>query len=36
MWLACPLVLAALVLIGGILPARWALAVDPLTLTREG
>ncbi|HTM27448.1 MAG TPA: ABC transporter permease [Vicinamibacterales bacterium] len=36
MWLACPLVLAAVVVIAGILPARWALAVDPLTLTREG
>ena len=36
MWLACPLVLAVVVVIAGVLPARWALAVDPLTLTREG
>jgi len=36
MWLACPLVLAAVVVVAGIFPARWALAVDPLTLTREG
>jgi ABC-type antimicrobial peptide transport system permease subunit len=36
MWLACPLVLGAVVVVAGILPARWALAVDPLTLTREG
>jgi hypothetical protein len=36
MWLVGPLVLGAVVVVAGILPARWALAVDPLTLTREG
>ena len=36
MWLVCPLVLAGIVVIAGVLPARWALAVDPLMLTREG
>ena len=36
MWLACPVVLLAVVALASVLPARWALAVDPLTLTREG
>jgi putative ABC transport system permease protein len=34
-WLACPLALVAIVTLAGILPARYALAIDPLTLTRE-
>jgi hypothetical protein len=36
MWLACPAVLLAIVVIATIAPARWALAVDPMTITREG
>jgi len=36
MWLACPAVLLAIVGVATIVPARWALAVDPLTITREG
>ncbi len=36
MWLACPAVLLAVVCIATIAPARWALAVDPMTITREG
>jgi putative ABC transport system permease protein len=36
MWLACPAVLLSVVLIATIAPARWALAVDPMTITREG
>ena len=35
-WAACPLVLLVMVAIATIAPARWALAVNPLTLTREG
>jgi putative ABC transport system permease protein len=35
MWIVCPLVLSALVALAGIVPARYALAIDPLTLTRE-
>jgi len=35
MWPACPLILTMVVGIASILPARYALAVDPLTLTRE-
>lgn len=35
MWLACPAVLVAIVTLAGILPARYALAIDPLTLMRE-
>jgi hypothetical protein len=34
-WLACPLTLLAIVAIASVLPARWALAVDPITITRE-
>jgi predicted permease len=34
-WLACPVVLLAIVAIASVLPARWALAVDPLTITRD-
>ncbi|HXT32482.1 MAG TPA: ABC transporter permease [Vicinamibacterales bacterium] len=34
-WLACPLVLLAIVAVASVLPARWALAVDPLTITRD-
>jgi hypothetical protein len=36
MWLACPAVLLCVVCIATIAPARWALAVDPMTITREG
>jgi hypothetical protein len=36
MWLACPAVLLCIVGIATIAPARWALAVDPMTITREG
>jgi len=36
MWLACPAVLLCIVCIATIAPARWALAVDPMTITREG
>ena len=36
MWLACPAVLVGIVGIATIAPARWALAVDPMTITREG
>lgn len=35
-WAAGPLTLAFVVAIASIFPARWALSVDPLTLTREG
>jgi len=35
MWLSCPLVLLAAVGVASILPARWALAVDPLSLLRD-
>jgi len=35
MWPACPLALTIVVALASILPARYALAVDPLTLTRE-
>jgi len=35
MWLACPLVLGAIVVIAGVLPARWALAVNPLEIARD-
>jgi putative ABC transport system permease protein len=35
-WVAAPLILTTLVAVASILPARYALAVDPLTLTREG
>ena len=34
-WLACPLVLVAIVAIASVLPARWALAVNPLTIMRD-
>jgi putative ABC transport system permease protein len=34
-WLVCPLVLLTIVMVASILPARWALAVDPLTITRD-
>ena len=36
MWVLCPFVLTMVVVAASILPARTALAVDPLTLTREG
>lgn len=36
MWLACPAVLVTVVVVATIAPARWALAVDPMTITREG
>jgi hypothetical protein len=36
MWLACPAVLIGIVGLATIAPARWALAVDPMTITREG
>ena len=36
MWLAAPAVLVAIVTAASVLPAKYALAVDPLTLTREG
>lgn len=35
-WAAGPLTLILVVAIASIFPARWALSVDPLTLTREG
>jgi hypothetical protein len=35
-WAAGPLTLGGVVAIASVFPARWALAVDPLTLTREG
>ena len=35
-WAAGPLTLAGVVAVASVFPARWALAVDPLTLTREG
>jgi ABC-type antimicrobial peptide transport system permease subunit len=35
MWLSCPAVLLAMVAVASVLPARWALSVDPLTITRE-
>ena len=34
-WLACPAALVAIVMLAGMLPARYALAIDPLTLARE-
>jgi hypothetical protein len=34
MWLAAPMVLIAAVLLAGALPARRALTVDPIVLTR--
>jgi hypothetical protein len=34
-WFASPVILTTLVALASILPARYALAVDPLTLTRE-
>jgi ABC-type lipoprotein release transport system permease subunit len=34
-WFTSPLILTMLVAVASILPARYALAVDPLTLTRE-
>jgi ABC-type lipoprotein release transport system permease subunit len=36
MWAACPVVLLGLVAVATIAPARWALAVDPMTIAREG
>ena len=35
-WGVCPVVVTLVVAAASILPARYALAVDPLTLTREG
>jgi hypothetical protein len=35
MWLAAPTALLIVVVVASVLPARWALAVDPLTITRE-
>lgn len=35
MWLSCPPVLLAVVGVASILPARWALAADPLSLLRD-
>lgn len=35
-WTAGPIVLTVVVALASVFPARWALAVDPLTLTREG
>jgi putative ABC transport system permease protein len=35
MWLAAPAALLMVVALASVLPARWALAVDPLTITRE-
>jgi hypothetical protein len=35
MWLASPLAPLIVVTVASVLPARWALAVDPLTITRE-
>ena len=35
MWLVSPLALLAVVTVASVLPARWALAVDPLTITRQ-
>jgi ABC-type antimicrobial peptide transport system permease subunit len=34
-WLACPPILLVIVAVASILPARWALAVNPLIMTRE-
>ena len=34
-WAACPAVLFVMVAIASIIPARWALAVNPLAITRE-
>jgi hypothetical protein len=34
-WIAAPALLGALVLVGGLLPARRALAVDPILIMRE-
>jgi ABC-type antimicrobial peptide transport system permease subunit len=34
-WLAAPIVILAVVLIASVLPARRALAVDPLTIMRD-
>jgi putative ABC transport system permease protein len=35
-WVACPAVLIVMVVIATVAPARWALAVNPLTISREG
>jgi ABC-type lipoprotein release transport system permease subunit len=35
MWIAGPALLVAVVLVASIIPARWALAVNPLSVTRE-
>jgi hypothetical protein len=34
-WIACPLVLLVIVSIATVLPAKWALAVNPLTIARQ-
>jgi hypothetical protein len=34
-WVACPAVLVGIVSIATVLPAKWALAVNPLTIARE-
>jgi FtsX-like permease family/MacB-like periplasmic core domain len=34
-WAACPVVLLVMVAVASIVPARWALAVNPLTIARE-
>jgi ABC-type antimicrobial peptide transport system permease subunit len=34
-WIVCPVVLLAVVCVATVLPARWALAVDPLVMTRD-
>lgn len=35
-WAAGPIVLTVVVALASVFPSRWALAVDPLTLTRDG
>ena len=34
-WAACPVVLFAIVSVATVLPAKWALAVNPLTIARQ-
>ena len=34
-WVACPVVLLVIVSIATVLPAKWALAVNPLTIARQ-
>jgi hypothetical protein len=34
-WLACPALLLIIVAAASVMPAKWALAVNPLAITRD-